>query len=77
MKNSQIQASVSGDTASPDSCWSWLVCAASAISVVIVSGIFYSFGLLLPPLIENFETTRQAAGNEITVLISHQDFFQP
>ncbi|KAJ7379468.1 hypothetical protein OS493_015251 [Desmophyllum pertusum] len=43
----------------PDSCWSWLVCAGSLISVVIVAGIAYSFGLMLPPLMENFEATRQ------------------
>lgn len=46
----------------PDSLWSWLVCAASALSVVIVAGISYSFGLLLPPLMENFDETRQATG---------------
>ena len=46
----------------PDSCWSWLVCFASGISVAIVAGVTYSFGLLLPPLMENFEETRQAAG---------------
>ncbi len=46
----------------PDSWWSWLVCAASVVSVVIVEGITYSFGLLLPPLMENFDETRQATG---------------
>ncbi|XP_078371646.1 monocarboxylate transporter 10-like isoform X1 [Oculina patagonica] len=44
----------------PDSCWSWLVCAASVMSICIVSGIGYSFGILLPPLMENFKATRQA-----------------
>ena len=47
----------------PDSCWSWLVCAASAMSVLIVTGIGYSFGLMLPPLMDNFDGTRQATGN--------------
>lgn len=47
----------------PDSWWSWLVCAAFAMSVVIVVGITYSFGLLLPPLMETFDETRQATGN--------------
>ena len=46
----------------PDSWWSWLVCAASTISVVIVLGIIYSFGLLLPPLMETFGETRQTTG---------------
>lgn len=44
----------------PDSCLSWLVCAASTMSVLIVTGIGYSFGLMLPPLMENFAGTRQA-----------------
>lgn len=43
-----------------DSCWSWLVCVASTIIVIIVSGIMYSFGLLLPPLMENFGASRQS-----------------
>ena len=46
----------------PDSWWSWLVCAASALSVLIVAGITYSFGLLLPPLMDHFNETRQATG---------------
>ena len=49
----------------PDSCLSWLVCAASTISVLIVTGISYSFGLMLPPLMENFAGTRQATGNTV------------
>ena len=48
----------------PDSCWSWLVCVASTVIVIIVSGIMYSFGLLLPPLMENFGASRQSIGNE-------------
>ncbi|XP_078371650.1 monocarboxylate transporter 13-like [Oculina patagonica] len=43
----------------PDSCWSWLVCAGAVTSFVVVSGISYSFGLLLPPFMEHFEATRQ------------------
>lgn len=46
----------------PDSCWSWLVCAGSTMLVVIIMGITYSFGLLLPPLMETFDETRQTIG---------------
>ena len=46
----------------PDSWRSWLVCAAGSISVVIVSGVAYCFGLLLPVLMENFQATRQQTG---------------
>ena len=49
----------------PDSCLSWLVCAASTMSVLIVTGIGYSFGLMLTPLMDNFAGTRQATGNTI------------
>lgn len=47
-------------TCRPDSCWSWVVCVASVILVIIVSGIGYSFGLLLPPLMESFGASRQS-----------------
>lgn len=46
----------------PDSWWSWLVCCSSAMSVIIVVGITYCFGLLLSPLMEYFDETRQATG---------------
>lgn len=73
MKNMQVQEHncASGNDQGyepkwrPDSCWSWLVCAASAMSILIVTGIYYSFGLMLPPLMENFDGTRQATGNTV------------
>ena len=46
----------------PDGCWSWLACAASGTSVVIVAGIGYSFGLVLSPLMETFKATWQETG---------------
>ena len=46
----------------PDSCRSWLVCAASLLSVVVVAGIAFSYGLLLPSLMSAFEATRQQTG---------------
>lgn len=46
-----------------DSLWSWLVCAASVLSMVIICGGSYNFGLLLPPLMDHFNSTRQATGS--------------
>ena len=46
----------------PDSLWSGLVCAASVLSILIVSGSGYTFGLLLPPLMDHFNTNRQETG---------------
>mgnify|MGYP006896123995 FL=1 len=46
-----------------DSCWSWLVCIAGTVSVVIVVGLVSSFGLLLPIWMETFQANRQQIGN--------------
>ncbi|XP_058968691.2 monocarboxylate transporter 10-like [Pocillopora verrucosa] len=43
----------------PDSFWSCLVCAASVLSILIATGGPYAFGLLLPPLMNEFSATRQ------------------
>ncbi|PFX14175.1 monocarboxylate transporter 10-like [Stylophora pistillata] len=43
----------------PDGLWSCLVCAASILSILITTGGPYAFGLLLPPLMDEFNTTRQ------------------
>jgi len=64
MKNSPVLACVKESAGhepkwQPDSCWSLLVCAAAGISVIIAAGIGYSFGLLLPHLMEDFQATRQ------------------
>lgn len=45
-----------------DCCRSWFVCAASLMSVIVVSGIALSYGLLLPSLMDAFEATRQETG---------------
>ena len=51
------------------------MCAAGAISVVIVSGVAYCFGLLLPILMENFQATRQQTGKYLWLFNSRPDHF--
>ena len=51
-----------------DSLWSWLVSAAAGLSMIIVCGGSYNFGLLLPPLMDYFNTTRQEAGRTLPIL---------
>ena len=59
----------------PDSLWSWLICAASGLSMVIVCGGAYNFGLLLPPLMDHFKTTRQETGTrEISFAVARCNF---
>lgn len=38
-----------------DSCWSWLVCFAAVLSNVIICGFTYSFGILFPALLDEFQ----------------------
>ncbi|XP_031559872.1 monocarboxylate transporter 9-like [Actinia tenebrosa] len=42
----------------PDSVWSFLVLLAGFVSVSIVNGCLYSFGVLLPELMDEFQETR-------------------
>ncbi|XP_078342262.1 monocarboxylate transporter 13-like isoform X1 [Oculina patagonica] len=39
----------------PDSCWSWLVCVVCAICNIIISGLTYSYGILFPSLLDEFQ----------------------
>jgi len=64
-------------TCRPDSWCSWLVCVSSAMSVIIVVGITYCFGLLLPPLMEHFDETRQATAWVGSLYIASGCLFSP
>ena len=46
----------------PDSLWSWLVCFASFVALVINNGTYYTFGLLLPPLMKEFQQSNAIVG---------------
>lgn len=61
----------------PDGCRSWLVCAASLLSVVVVSGIAFSYGLLLPSLMDAFEATRQETAWIGTLYVGFSFFVAP
>jgi len=81
MKNSPVLACVKESAGhepkwQPDSCWSLLVCAAAGISVIIAAGIGYSFGLLLPHLMEDFQATRQETGSKIMELKMRLNHFR-
>jgi len=39
----------------PDTCWSWVVCLACAISNIIITGIAVSYGIIFPTLLEEFQ----------------------
>ncbi|XP_020629610.1 monocarboxylate transporter 4-like [Orbicella faveolata] len=39
----------------PDSCWSWLVCVVCAFCNIIICGLTYSYGILFPWLLDEFQ----------------------
>lgn len=38
-----------------DSCWSWVVCFAGVVSNIIICGFTFSYGILFPALLEEFQ----------------------
>ena len=46
----------------PDSCWSWVVCVACAISNTIIVGIIISYGIIFPTLLEEFHEGKAITG---------------
>ncbi|XP_023338137.1 monocarboxylate transporter 2 [Eurytemora carolleeae] len=42
----------------PDGGWGWVVCLASFLCMVVLDGIAYTFGFLLTPLVEHFQSDR-------------------
>ena len=40
----------------PDGGWGWVVCVASFMCNLILDGIAYSFGILLEPLVNHFQS---------------------
>jgi len=58
---------------SPDSPWSFVVLFAGFLCAAIVNGCLYSFGVILPELMDHFGETRAKIGKYI-ILTSLQSF---
>lgn len=46
----------------PDSCWSWIVCAAGVTCNIIVIGCTYCFGIIFPSLLDEFKEGKSKTG---------------
>ena len=46
----------------PDTCWSWVVCLAGAVSNMITCGIVVSYGVIFPTLLEEFQQGKAKTG---------------
>ena len=50
---------------------SWLICICASLSAAIVPGFSYSFGVLLPHLMEHFSSDRQSTGKVLFKFYYH------
>lgn len=67
-KEKATQIVVCKETVSPgqDSCWSWVVCFAAVFSNVVICGFTYSYGILFPALLDEFQQGKANTGKETT-----------
>ena len=59
----------------PDSYWSWIVCAVGFISIIIVQGSAFCFGLIFPHLLDEFKRGKSNTGRYIVVASNPSDLF--
>ena len=45
-----------------DGAWSWIVCVAGVLSIVIVLGIMLTFGIIYPTLLDEFKAEKAKTG---------------
>ena len=57
-----ITYSASRNSVQPDSCWSWVVCLACAVSNIIICGIIISYGVMFPTLLAEFQQGKGLTG---------------
>ena len=57
-----------------DSCWSWVVCFAGVVSNIIICGFTFSYGILFPALLEEFQQGKADTGelSQISTLLHRQ-----
>jgi len=53
----------------PDSCWSWLVCVVCAFCNIIICGLTYSYGILFPWLLDEFQQGKAKTGKGLVLLL--------
>ena len=46
-----------------DSCWSWVVCFAGVVSNIVICGFTFSYGILFPALLDEFQQGKANTGS--------------
>lgn len=68
-KTTQVVTCAERTSPQQDSCWSWLVCFAGAVSNVTICGFTFSYGILFPALLDEFQQGKAKTG--IVSLLLH------
>lgn len=45
-----------------DGVWSWVVCLSASLSIALVTGVSFSYGVLLPVFMDYFKVSREKTG---------------
>lgn len=61
----------------PDSCWSWVVCLACALTNIIICGVVFSYGIIFPTLLEQFRQGKATTALAGSLALFGQGLFSP
>ena len=63
-KITQVVTCAEGMSPQQDSCWSWVVCFAGVISNIVICGFTFSYGILFPALLDEFQQGKANTGEQ-------------
>lgn len=62
LKPVQVVTSIRNVSPHQDGCWSWLVCFAAVVSNVVICGFTFSYGILFPAILDEFQQGKARSG---------------
>ena len=71
-KTTQVVRCAERTSPQQDSCWSWLVCFAGVVSNVAICGFTFSYGILFPALLDEFQQGKAKTGIFVSRLFSNK-----
>jgi len=71
-KTTQVVRCAERSSPQQDSCWSWLVCFAGVVSNVAICGFTYSYGILFPALLDEFQQGKANTGIFVSRLLPNK-----
>lgn len=71
-KVTQVVTCEETNTPRQDGCWSWVVCFAAVISNILICGFTYSYGILFPALLDEFQQGKANTGNRYSFMLARE-----